>query len=363
MIWNIQLLRGLAALAVVCGHCFGISQFQAVPVFFVISGFIMTHISRADAGGFLTNRLIRIVPLYWLATAVYFVRLFYHWQALWLAKPWSIPESLLFLPYLDLNEQFFPLLPVGWTLNLEIIFYILFGVALAINRRLAPLMVAGALLTWRVAAPNLTCGTEACRFYQENLSAPNFYGDLFIGGIAIFYVWQMIGTVWPKRCRWALIIATAIATPIFVATNLNLFAITGFGVWSPFWPFMIVVMALLLHSAGVICTARPLLMLGSISYALYLTHFIVLATIRPFADFTNNGFYGAFTVAASVVVAIAVHYWIERPAIHALRRILNRQPVVMAEIAPTSSTNQIGGVDDGTAMLRERLGIGEATGP
>ena len=50
-----------------------------VIVFFVISGFIMVHISwesfgkRAASVDFLRRRLIRIVPLYWLATVTAFV--------------------------------------------------------------------------------------------------------------------------------------------------------------------------------------------------------------------------------------------------------------------------------------------------
>jgi hypothetical protein len=75
MIINIQLLRGLAALAVAFYHAGYVipgtvyTDFLGVPVFFVISGFIMTHITRASSDGFLLHRLIRIVPLYWLATA------------------------------------------------------------------------------------------------------------------------------------------------------------------------------------------------------------------------------------------------------------------------------------------------------
>jgi exopolysaccharide production protein ExoZ len=77
MISNIQLLRGLAALAVAFYHAGYVipgtthTDFLGVPVFFVISGFIMTHITRASSDDFLLHRLIRIVPLYWLATAFY----------------------------------------------------------------------------------------------------------------------------------------------------------------------------------------------------------------------------------------------------------------------------------------------------
>jgi peptidoglycan/LPS O-acetylase OafA/YrhL len=83
MITNIQLLRGVAALMVVVFHLvvkmqpFGFDGSQVsflqggVDIFFVISGFIMVHISheRERSGGqFMADRIIRIVPIYWLLT-------------------------------------------------------------------------------------------------------------------------------------------------------------------------------------------------------------------------------------------------------------------------------------------------------
>ena len=89
----IQVLRALAALAVMIGHFQGYTATAAthywlsysnvaaagVDLFFVISGFIMVYTSAplfAAPGGpqqFLVRRAIRIVPLYWLATTFYIV--------------------------------------------------------------------------------------------------------------------------------------------------------------------------------------------------------------------------------------------------------------------------------------------------
>src|SRR5512146_2076335 len=90
---SIQILRALAACLVVIGHCLHetaeiaarngrlplridlIDWGIGVDIFFVISGFIMIY-TTADLFGqpgamrtFLTRRIIRIVPLYWLMTA------------------------------------------------------------------------------------------------------------------------------------------------------------------------------------------------------------------------------------------------------------------------------------------------------
>ncbi len=78
-LWSIQYLRGYAAVAVVAFH---VVAFRLAPVgwgklaggargveiFFVISGFIMFWVARAEPfGTFWRRRVIRIVPLYWCA--------------------------------------------------------------------------------------------------------------------------------------------------------------------------------------------------------------------------------------------------------------------------------------------------------
>ena len=87
MVVVIQYLRGLAAVLVVYAHLdTQISRISAdlhlpyasigiwgVDIFFVISGFIMYVVaieSDVGPGHFLIRRAIRIVPLYWLLTAL-----------------------------------------------------------------------------------------------------------------------------------------------------------------------------------------------------------------------------------------------------------------------------------------------------
>jgi exopolysaccharide production protein ExoZ len=78
MISNLQFLRAVAAIAVVFYHTryqlHGVStSFQGVALFFVISGFIMTYITREDTKNFYAKRLIRIIPLYWLSTFLFII--------------------------------------------------------------------------------------------------------------------------------------------------------------------------------------------------------------------------------------------------------------------------------------------------
>jgi exopolysaccharide production protein ExoZ len=129
LLFNLQFLRGFAALGVVFYHTdFHLAgdwhtDFSGVAVFFVISGFIMCFITRKDADGFLAKRFLRIVPMYWLCTLIRFGLLSF---SSWSANPplaADLPRSLLFVPSEEL-----PILGVGWTLNFEVYFYLVFGV-------------------------------------------------------------------------------------------------------------------------------------------------------------------------------------------------------------------------------------------
>lgn len=153
---GVQALRGLAAMLVVYYHATqmvherldktaGIfeSGQAGVDIFFAISGFVMvvtTHRHWGRAGqwlDFLMRRLIRIVPLYWAATLLKIVATL-ALPALTshpVLDPWHVTASFLFIPAWDADHRPLPLLPVGWTLNYEMLFYLLFATALAARMR------------------------------------------------------------------------------------------------------------------------------------------------------------------------------------------------------------------------------------
>lgn len=163
----IQVLRGLAALMVVAHHS-SILVYQrlnlgynwvnggsGVDLFFVISGFVMMistaplrHAPHA-ARTFLARRLERVVPMYWIVTLAKVATLL-----IWpnsgrddLGSWRHVVSSLLFLPSLNLHSFQEPVLLVGWSLNFEVAFYLLFALALLLRR--PPL--------WTVGFPLLLC--------------------------------------------------------------------------------------------------------------------------------------------------------------------------------------------------------------
>ncbi|MCB2096760.1 MAG: acyltransferase, partial [Parvularculaceae bacterium] len=157
---NIQALRGAAALMVLAAHVKeaesdygGVGALLphnlymgvvGVDLFFLISGFVMTHVALSGARNvkagrrFLYNRAARIYPAYWAATLVLMV-LYAGKLALFdEATPFPNPVATFLLT----PSPYYPLLPVGWTLVHEMYFYAVFTLFIFWNGVRLPLFLA-----------------------------------------------------------------------------------------------------------------------------------------------------------------------------------------------------------------------------
>jgi peptidoglycan/LPS O-acetylase OafA/YrhL len=215
--YSVQTLRAVAALGVVAFH----SQFflrygpyprtlhllgaAGVDLFFVISGFIITYVSwnkfqaPAACADFLTRRIFRIVPTYWMYTTIMMV-------LLWIVplrwvntrfEYFDIPNSYLFL-FADT-----PLLIVAWTLSFEMYFYLLFGVFLNFPRRyLIPSLVvifglgmlAGVLFRPSLSSAHIVTSPLLLEFFSGCVIA-NMARYRVLPGKAISLALLLIGTV------------------------------------------------------------------------------------------------------------------------------------------------------------------------
>jgi hypothetical protein len=143
---NLQLLRAFAAINVVAFHTIIVAAIykqdtvlfsylsgwgrSGVDLFFVISGFVMVyaqHNSPKSALCFLKHRVIRIVPMYWVLTAA-MLTLFWMLPSIFnhsFPSFESVASSFLFVSQLVTDQ--FPVFFVGWTLEYEMLFYLLFA--------------------------------------------------------------------------------------------------------------------------------------------------------------------------------------------------------------------------------------------
>lgn len=166
---SLQALRAFAALAVVAHHAMRAVTINADPglalpdpllltshamieigavgvdLFFILSGFLMVYIStpyvegRRSIGNFVLQRAIRIWPMYILATGLYLglsiaLRLSQGRELPFDASPLRL-LSFVFVPSFNAAGDLQPVLGVGWTLNYEVFFYLVFALALALARK------------------------------------------------------------------------------------------------------------------------------------------------------------------------------------------------------------------------------------
>jgi exopolysaccharide production protein ExoZ len=138
---SIQVLRGVAACSVLVSHTYEPVRHAAygaagVDLFFVISGFIMANLAPGrTAGQFARDRIFRIYPMWWIAALP--------WLLLVWKGPFCVLSTLTLWPIYG-DAHYLPVLKVGWTLCLEVLFYA--GVTFAIATRPAIALAAYALL-------------------------------------------------------------------------------------------------------------------------------------------------------------------------------------------------------------------------
>lgn len=148
----IQVIRFFGAVIIFAGHAkyWTSSSVYAVELFSVISGYIIVYSTHAEDSkrDFLIKRIIRILPLYWLFTFLMYV-IIYIQPSLSVsseAVPAYLIKSLFFIPFVNKGYNL-PILGVGWTLNYEMFFYLIFYVAMRINHKYRALLtVVGSFL-------------------------------------------------------------------------------------------------------------------------------------------------------------------------------------------------------------------------
>ncbi|MET0271982.1 MAG: acyltransferase [Phenylobacterium sp.] len=299
-------IRGLAAFAVAWFHfTYGVSGWiqttgaygrLGVEVFFVISGLVIPFAMHSggycgwrDAGTFMFKRLARLEPPYLASLLLTIAVLYLPWlMGLHGEKPsLSLTRVLLHIGYLNVFFTRDWLNPVYWTLAVELQFYLsmlLLFPALS-QAGAPPRLMALALMAWLP----LTVPDRGLIFPYLGLFA--------LGAVAFQH-------------RAALISRSAAVSLGIGLSAVNLLALgpaeAGVG----------------LAAAAVAAFAnvpriRPLALLGSISYSLYLTHVPVGGTVLSLSRRLPDGWSGLgipLAVAASLVAAYGLYWFVERPA-------------------------------------------------
>jgi len=328
----LQAYRGLAALLVVIYHAEGAANayfdsrsawfhFGAAGVqfFFVLSGYIIYHIHRHDIGTgkvtqYARKRVVRIYPVYIFVTLL--LAPFWLWVPS-LGEPYNKDVGALLLSLALIPQNHLPHLGVAWTLIHEMLFYIVFGVAI-FNRKLGSSLIAA----WFIAV-------AVANIFGHPVGRASYFLSLnnLLFGLGMLAAWL------PERRG----LATAVA--LFVIGNLGFLAAglwTNLGAEPPLLAFGLASFLIVMQAKPLNFLFRErrfLLFLGDASYSIYLIHYPVIAVACKILQAIGFS-YGAMPLLAALgtLGGIALHVSIERPL---LRFFGRRRPP--ASEAPASS--------------------------
>ncbi|MEY8200625.1 MAG: acyltransferase [Colwellia sp.] len=338
---NVQYLRAIAALLVVLSHTLKelknmeglgftdslnltLSGQFGVDIFFVISGFIMFYVTRNHKGTlkeswvFLQKRVVRIVPLYWVLTLVTILIsvLLSQYKNNNDIDVYYVVASFLFIPAeraLDGNVT--PVLGLGWTLNYEMFFYLIFAAGMLMpKKRFLPtvvlsfitIVVIGVFIdksftsVWYWTRPiiiEFVLGILVAYLYLSKFRLSNFVGGIVLAiGVATWLISSsMIEASRPEFRLWFWGIPAALIVASVMLTEKTVFS--------------------LLPQSVLNIVAR----IGDASFSLYLGHMFVIRALSIFLVPAVIGssfpiFYLLIAILGAFVFAEFTYRFIELPS-------------------------------------------------
>jgi peptidoglycan/LPS O-acetylase OafA/YrhL len=341
-------LRGIGAIMVMLYHLNGTSTlpvirdgYAGVDLFFILSGFVLSHAYRSDFrvfsgeayARFLVARVARIYPLHLavLAALAVFVAAFPAFAIRYdLAdQRWSL--GALFASAL-LVQNWAHFLPTcwnapAWSLSAEVFAYLLFPVITLFAHRFVgrrwPIVGAAACLGAMVAA--LTIRGADLREAGE----PGMLRMLceFTSGTLLYRAVES-GIVVTRHVEAAavalLVLAVSIEGPMAMLM--------------PFAFAAIVLSASQTGSAIATATSLPIVLwLGEVSYSIYAVHWVIIQIANWRIYDLPVPVFDAIVIGTVLVIAALAYRYVERPARSWGRRIVSGMRNLDARPAPSSS--------------------------
>jgi len=332
---NLQALRGIAALMVCSYHFSYLIQapwgaivfshgWLGVQIFFIISGFIMVHTTakiKTDhvkgARTFIINRIIRVVPIYYLCT---FLMIAPNLNDGYLIEHGRrLICSLLFISPMNASigpEYGMPSLVPGWSLNYEMLFYALFAISI-LTRNLKYTFLYSVFIAAIFVIPLLTTGKFPAS-YQTYVPYHFNYLNVLTNPVLVHFLFGItLGLVMPKisTTRNVKVIAMILATILFLAYITGLAGIP-FHIWNDLLYCGLLVFAFLLNDYGNngIRFKPVMVKIGDMSYSIYLLHTIVIIYLKIAMHKIGIGGLipttGFFLFAILVVIAVSYIFYL-----------------------------------------------------
>ncbi|MBV8191253.1 MAG: acyltransferase [Alphaproteobacteria bacterium] len=330
---GLDALRGIAAAAVMLHHHgqyydvlfpgrspltidLGPGHF-GVELFFIISGLVilMTIARKESALEFGISRTVRLMPAF-LAALVLATTIL---ALAPLPPPFASPSPRQFLANITMASDLFGERNVDlpyWTLTYELVFYALMALLLRLDllrfvELFGIVVVAGGCLFMLVVDERL--------HHRLSIVLLVHYSNFFLIGICLYRVLTR-----QARAITAIALTFAVATTALGGGERAFFA-SGY-VYFPLTVALAGLVWLAASKQGSWLSWRPLVYLGKISYPLYLIHVVVGFQIISFG--VGHGWSTlqgvVMSVAACLVLAMAMHHVVELPGQRLLRGLAAR---------------------------------------
>lgn len=359
---GVQYLRGLAAFLVVIDHAAGIMAFTeysgrspgtflsygavGVPIFFIISGFIIAVISLnrdlkpiLTIGEFFRRRFVRIVPFMWLCVIAYAILRFVgigEWN-------WGPFLRAMFLwPIGDVRPN------VIWTLRHEFAFYLLFGLTMLGPVRQAWVMVfwfVSPVLLWTIQAIDPQIFLPLPESIQELVGfIGNKVNVCFGAGLALGVIYRRGGASLRPRFKGGF--------PLILSLGLlefALLAVTGI-LYDEFWNSVaIYALSAIVVWFGICVRANDSWIsrfghfLGDASYSIYLVHNPILLILLSGAaklHLLSGNIWPIYSILIVLTVAggCAVHVLVERPVVRIGSKLAHQPTPVIIRAEPAKGS-------------------------
>lgn len=281
---------------------------SGVDVFFVISGFMMVYINYNRPGGwkaslsFAYDRLVRVYPMYWLyclpLVPLYFI--FPHLINSADGNQANILRSILLVP-----DENLPLLPVAWTLIHEVYFYTVITVLM---------FLPVATRWWGIVVWALLC--IGCMAFSDSLRLGQPLVALLTNPINLEFVLGAGIAVLLLSGRAPLAVPMLIiGLFLYIAGYCGYVWFTHQTMIDRNWrvllagvPVTMIIYGLVtIENRNGFTLAKPLRLVGDISYSAYLSHLLILSALgKVWAMSRLQGpFYSIIWLAAAVVLSLA----------------------------------------------------------
>ncbi len=346
---SLESLRGVAALMIVFYHLsellkvplpdgFGFIHNEfwlGVPLFYTLSGFVIAYGYAERVGNaiqlkqFYVARFFRIAPLFYIMLAM---------MVLW---SWSMHRQTFDLETLVINVTFlFGLAPGkhesivmgGWSIGIEMLFYILFPLFAMVIRSIAGVVIAFIAACCLSAWAQWQIGQDFNGYGYMNLLT---HLPFFVAGIGGYRIWQLSQFL-PNAAGWKLFglsVALGLANFLNVIPGLNrLPGAIDLDLWALILGSLILSVCLVTF---VPLEHRLLRRCGELSFSLYLLHPVLMSVMHKFrlvdklsAGIANEWLVfistSIFTISLLWVCSNITYRFIEVPGIALGKRLAQR---------------------------------------